>query len=115
MLLATFLSFGFDTDFMAEWAPYILGGTGFVAGDTQVRVHLSDGYQALKAQLPPRERRGLVFIDSSFDRAGEFARLFGAVADHHAADARVAMHDARLAEVVEDVVEHRADEARVRV
>ncbi|MPN56327.1 hypothetical protein SDC9_204015 [bioreactor metagenome] len=47
--------------------------------------------------------------------AVKFARLFGAVADHHAADARVAMHDACLAEVVEDVVEHRADEARVRV
>jgi polar amino acid transport system permease protein len=27
-LLWTFLSFGFDTDFMLEWAPYILGGTG---------------------------------------------------------------------------------------
>ena len=29
VLLVTFLSFGFDTDFMREWAPYILGGTGF--------------------------------------------------------------------------------------
>ena len=45
------------------------------AADKQVRVHLGDGYQALKAHLPPRERRGLVLIDSSFDRAGEFRRL----------------------------------------
>jgi 23S rRNA (adenine2030-N6)-methyltransferase len=43
--------------------------------DRQTRVQLMDGYQALKAFLPPKERRGLVFIDSSFDRAQEFERL----------------------------------------
>jgi 23S rRNA (adenine2030-N6)-methyltransferase len=43
--------------------------------DGQVHVHCMDGYQALKAFLPPRERRGLVLIDSSFDRAHEFDRL----------------------------------------
>jgi 23S rRNA (adenine2030-N6)-methyltransferase len=45
------------------------------ARDRQVTVELSDGYQALKAHLPPKERRGLVFIDSSFDRAQELKRL----------------------------------------
>ena len=45
------------------------------AGDRQVKVQLLDGYQALKAFLPPKERRGLVFVDSSFDRAREFNRL----------------------------------------
>ena len=44
-------------------------------GDPQVHVHCMDGYQALKAFLPPAERRGLVLIDSSFDRAREFERL----------------------------------------
>lgn len=44
-------------------------------GDRQVMVRLMDGYQALRAFLPPKERRGLVFIDSSFDRAQEFRRL----------------------------------------
>ena len=43
--------------------------------DKQVTVELSDGYLALNALLPPKERRGLVFIDSSFDRAREFQRL----------------------------------------
>ena len=43
--------------------------------DRHVTVELSDGYQALKAHLPPKERRGLIFVDSSFDRAREFARL----------------------------------------
>jgi 23S rRNA (adenine2030-N6)-methyltransferase len=45
------------------------------AGDRQVQVRCMDGYQALKALLPPKERRGLVLIDSSFDRAGEFAHI----------------------------------------
>lgn len=45
------------------------------AGDRQTKVHLLDGYQALKAFLPPPQRRGLVFVDSSFDRAEEFRRL----------------------------------------
>ena len=43
--------------------------------DARVHVHCMDGYQALKAFLPPRERRGLVLVDSSFDRAHEFERL----------------------------------------
>jgi 23S rRNA (adenine2030-N6)-methyltransferase len=53
------------------------------ARDRQVTVHLMDGYQALKAQLPPKERRGLVLVDSSFDRAGEFRRLVDALALAH--------------------------------
>ena len=53
------------------------------AGDRQVHVHLMDGYQALKAYLPPRERRGLVLIDSSFDRAREFDRLVDALKSAH--------------------------------
>lgn len=44
-----------------------------------VSVHLEDGYQALKAFLPPREKRGLVLLDSSFDRAREFPRIVKAL------------------------------------
>lgn len=54
------------------------------ARDRQVAVHLLDGYQGLKAFLPPRERRGLVLIDSSFDRAREFSRIATALAEAHA-------------------------------
>lgn len=57
-------------------------GKLFVA-DARVTVHLMDGYQSLKAHLPPKERRGLVLIDSSFDRAGEFKHLAGAAAEAH--------------------------------
>jgi 23S rRNA (adenine2030-N6)-methyltransferase len=53
------------------------------AKDREVQVRLQDGYQALKAFLPPPERRGLVFIDSSFDRAQEFKRLTDGFAEAH--------------------------------
>ena len=46
-------------------------------------VHLMDGYQALKAFLPPQERRGLVLLDSSFDRSGEFLRIARALKQAH--------------------------------
>jgi 23S rRNA (adenine2030-N6)-methyltransferase len=45
------------------------------ADDRRAVVEHGDGYQALKAHLPPRERRGLILMDSSFDRAREFERL----------------------------------------
>ena len=54
-----------------------------VARERHVAVHLMDGYQALKAFLPPAERRGLVLLDSSFDRSGEFARIAKALKDAH--------------------------------
>jgi 23S rRNA (adenine2030-N6)-methyltransferase len=45
------------------------------AGDRAVEVRQADGYAALKAMLPPVERRGLVLIDPPFEAADEFARL----------------------------------------
>jgi 23S rRNA (adenine2030-N6)-methyltransferase len=53
------------------------------ARDRRVTVHLMDGYHSLKAHLPPSERRGLVLIDSSFDRAGELRRVARALATAH--------------------------------
>ena len=46
-------------------------------------VLLMDGYQALKAFVPPQERRGLVLLVSSFDRAGEFNRVLKALRQAH--------------------------------
>jgi 23S rRNA (adenine2030-N6)-methyltransferase len=48
-------------------------------GDRRVAVHHMDGYQALKAFLPPEPRRGLVMIDPPYESPGELARLPGAV------------------------------------
>ena len=53
------------------------------ARERHVSVKLMDAYQSLKAHLPPKERRGLVLIDSSFDRSREFARIAEAVQDAH--------------------------------
>lgn len=40
-------------------------------GDSQVAVHELDGYLALKAFLPPKERRGLVLIDPPYEQKDE--------------------------------------------
>jgi 23S rRNA (adenine2030-N6)-methyltransferase len=40
-----------------------------------VAAHERDGYEALRAFLPPPERRGLILIDPPFERADEFAAL----------------------------------------
>lgn len=49
--------------------------------DRQVRIYDRDGYQAVRAFLPPAERRGLVLIDPPFEQPGEYERLAEAVAD----------------------------------
>ena len=43
--------------------------------DTQARVVDLDGWMALPAFVPPKERRGLVLIDPPFERKDEFERL----------------------------------------
>lgn len=45
------------------------------AGDIQVRVMQLDGWLALGAQVPPKEKRGMVLIDPPFEEAGEFERM----------------------------------------
>lgn len=49
------------------------------AGDVQVRVIELDGWLALGAHLPPKEKRGLVLVDPPFEQAGEFERLLNGV------------------------------------
>lgn len=44
-------------------------------GDIQVRVIELDGWLALGAHLPPKEKRGLVLVDPPFELEGEFSRL----------------------------------------
>jgi 23S rRNA (adenine2030-N6)-methyltransferase len=50
------------------------------AGDTQVQVRCGDGYAALKAWLPPPERRGLVLIDPPYESGDEWRRAPDAIA-----------------------------------
>jgi 23S rRNA (adenine2030-N6)-methyltransferase len=55
-----------------------------MATQRHVSVQCVDAYQSLKTHLPPAERRGLVLIDSSFDRSREFERLVKALKEAHA-------------------------------
>jgi 23S rRNA (adenine2030-N6)-methyltransferase len=55
------------------------------AGDARVAVHQRDGYAALSALLPPRERRGLVLIDPPFEaQEDEFRAIETALDAAHA-------------------------------
>lgn len=44
-------------------------------GDYQVRVTELDGWLALGAHLPPKEKRGIVLVDPPFEIEGEYDRL----------------------------------------
>lgn len=45
------------------------------AGDRRIELRQSDGWIALKSDLPPPERRGLVLVDPPFEARDEHARL----------------------------------------
>jgi 23S rRNA (adenine2030-N6)-methyltransferase len=53
------------------------------AGDYQVRVIQLDGWLALGAHLPPKEKRGLALIDPPFEEEGEFARMVDGLKKAH--------------------------------
>src|ERR1700704_1225271 len=52
--------------------------------DTQARVVDLDGWTALPAFVPPKERRGLVLIDPSFEQKDEFETLADGFAEAYA-------------------------------
>ncbi|WP_269931598.1 23S rRNA (adenine(2030)-N(6))-methyltransferase RlmJ [Aminobacter sp. HY435] len=52
-------------------------------GDFQARVTQLDGWLALGAHLPPKEKRGLVLVDPPFEVGGEFDRLVDGLARAH--------------------------------
>ena len=51
------------------------------AGDRLVRIETVDGYHALKAMLPPPERRGLIHIDPPYELRDERRRVLNAVSE----------------------------------
>lgn len=51
------------------------------ARDRQTKVLNLDGWTALKALLPPKERRGAVLIDPPFEERDEIARMIKALRD----------------------------------
>jgi 23S rRNA (adenine2030-N6)-methyltransferase len=52
-----------------------------VRSNKRARVRRTDGFAELKALLPPPTRRGLVFIDPSYELASDYDRLIEALRD----------------------------------
>ncbi len=53
------------------------------AGDVQVRTIALDGWLALGAFVPPKERRGLVLVDPPYEETNEFDRLLDGFRNAH--------------------------------
>jgi 23S rRNA (adenine2030-N6)-methyltransferase len=53
-------------------------------GDFQVRATELDGWLALGAHLPPKEKRGLVLVDPPFEEEGEYEAAGGRAVDRMA-------------------------------
>ena len=51
--------------------------------DTRAKAIAIDGFTALNAYVPPKERRGLVLIDPPFEQPNEFERLGQSLIDAH--------------------------------
>lgn len=51
--------------------------------DSRIKAIEIDGWTALAAYIPPKERRGLVLIDPPFEQADEFDRLAASLAAAH--------------------------------
>jgi 23S rRNA (adenine2030-N6)-methyltransferase len=51
-----------------------------LGADRRAKVLALDGWTAIRASVPPKERRGLVLVDPPFEEADDFERLSDAVA-----------------------------------
>jgi len=54
-----------------------------VLRDRRAKALAIDGWTALGAYVPPKERRGVVLVDPSFEEAADFSRLTSALAAAH--------------------------------
>jgi 23S rRNA (adenine2030-N6)-methyltransferase len=53
------------------------------AGDHHVRTIALDGWNALRAFVPPKERRGLVLVDPPYEERDEFATMLAGFIEAH--------------------------------
>jgi 23S rRNA (adenine2030-N6)-methyltransferase len=56
---------------------------GVLRGDRRAKALAIDGWTAMGAYVPPKERRGIVLTDPPFEEAGDFMRLSDALATAH--------------------------------
>lgn len=52
-------------------------------GDIRIKTLEIDGWTALSAYVPPKERRGLVLVDPPFEQDGDFGRMARGLATAH--------------------------------
>lgn len=52
-------------------------------GDARAKALVIDGWMALSANIPPKERRGLVLTDPSYEESADFVRLADALVQAH--------------------------------
>lgn len=52
-------------------------------GDPRIGIHHRDGYEAMNALLPPKERRGLVLIDPPYEKTDEEETLLNILLKAH--------------------------------
>ena len=52
-------------------------------GDTRVKTLALDGWTALSAYVPPKERRGVVLVDPPFEQSDDFTRLAHGLENAH--------------------------------
>jgi 23S rRNA (adenine2030-N6)-methyltransferase len=52
-------------------------------GDARAKALAIDGWIALSANIPPKERRGVLVIDPPYEDVGDFVRLSDALAQAH--------------------------------
>jgi 23S rRNA (adenine2030-N6)-methyltransferase len=73
-----------DRMIFCELQPEERRALALIAGrDRRAKVIEIDGWTALKAYVPPPERRGLVLIDPPFEAAGEFQRIEHGLVEAH--------------------------------
>jgi 23S rRNA (adenine2030-N6)-methyltransferase len=53
-------------------------------GEPRAKVLSLDGWMALNANVPPKERRGVVLIDPPYEESDDFSRLSASLAQAHA-------------------------------
>jgi 23S rRNA (adenine2030-N6)-methyltransferase len=66
-----------------EFEPRAAAALKGVLRDRRAKALALDGWTALGAYVPPKERRGLVLVDPSFEEAADFSRLASALALAH--------------------------------
>ncbi|MGH6790500.1 MAG: 23S rRNA (adenine(2030)-N(6))-methyltransferase RlmJ [Pseudolabrys sp.] len=52
-------------------------------GDTRIKILQIDGWTALSAYVPPKERRGVVLVDPPFEQDSDYVRLARGLAEAH--------------------------------